>query len=300
MLVNTMQRLTEAYQKAKRMTFDDRSKFIFFSDIHRGDNSLSDEFAHNQNIYLHALNHYFDNGYTYVEVGDGDELWEHSRFKHIRHAHSATFIKLKQYYDSGRLIMLYGNHNMNYKSQHYVETHLTKYFDEHIDHEDFLFPGITIHEGIVLKHADHGGEVFVVHGHQGDLINDQLWRITQLINRHFWHYLHVVGFKNPASPAKNFHKRHKIEKNYSKWITEHKKMLIVGHTHRPKFSMDTEVPYFNTGCCVFPRNITGIEIDRGQIALVDWRISPNKDGNLYIRRKPIAGPKPLDDYLFLD
>lgn len=295
--MNTMRRLHRAYEKASRYPLNRQSKLIFFSDVHRGDNSISDEFAHNQNVYEYALDFYYRNGFTYVEIGDGDELWEHSRFKHIRRAHSAVYLKLKTFFDDGRFLMLYGNHNMDFKFKSYVKDHLYDFFDEYRDDYAPLFPGIEVHEAIVFEHEETEKEIFVVHGHQGDLINDQLWRMTKFFNRHFWHYLHIVGFRNPASPAKNLHKRHKIEKNYTKWIKRYQKMLIVGHTHRPKFPSKADYPYFNTGSCIYPRNITGIEIENDQITLIDWRIRPDDYGNLSIRRHAIVGPEPLINYL---
>ena len=79
----SQERITEAYQTARRISYNDESKFIVFSDVHRGDNSFADDFANNRNIYHHALNHYFKNGFTYCELGDGDELWENLDFKSI-------------------------------------------------------------------------------------------------------------------------------------------------------------------------------------------------------------------------
>lgn len=295
--MKTMDRLLEAYENAVRFPMDNTSKFIFFSDVHRGDNSISDEFAHNQNVYEYALDQYFKKGFTYIEVGDGDELWEHSRFKDIRRAHSSVYLKLKKFYDANRMIMLYGNHNMDYKHDSYVAAHLYQYFDEYRDVYAPLFPGIKVYEGIILEHQELGKEIFVVHGHQGDFINDQMWRVTKFISRRFWHYLHIVGFTNPASPAKNLHKRHKIEKNFTKWIHEHKKMLIVGHTHRPKFPSKNDAPYFNTGSCIFPRSITGIEIEAGMITLVAWRIVPDDNGILGTRKQIIVGPEPLENHM---
>ena len=72
--MKTDKRLTEAYKNAKIELFDKNSKYIFFSDVHRGDDSVSDEFTRNQNLFLHALNYYYNNEYVYVEAGDGDEL----------------------------------------------------------------------------------------------------------------------------------------------------------------------------------------------------------------------------------
>lgn len=295
--MKTMERLSEAYQKAFRMSFDHNSKFIFFSDVHRGDNSFSDEFAHNQNIYLHAMNYYYDRGFTYIEVGDGDELWEHSDFNHVRSAHDDIYDMLRLYYEDHRFYALFGNHNMDFKHPAYVKKNLESYFDEFTDTNERLFPGMTYHEAIVLTEQNSGKEIFVVHGHQGDFINDQAWPFTKFLNRHLWHYLHIVGFTNPASPAKNLHKRHKIEINYTKWIKINQKMLVVGHTHRPKFPGEGDEPYFNTGSCIFPRNITGLEIENGQISLIDWRIRPDEDGKLCITRRVMQGPEPLEKHM---
>lgn len=296
-VMQTMKRLLSAYENAYRLEFDNADKFVFFSDVHRGDNSLSDEFAHNQNIYSFALKHYYEHDYTYIEVGDGDELWEHSHFKHVIDGHSDVYLQLREFYKKGKMLMMYGNHNMELKSPHYVEMHLNRFFDEYADDYAELYPGIEVHEAIVMTHLDTGKEIFVVHGHQGDFINDHIWPITKAINRHFWHYLHVVGFTNPASPSKNRHKRHKIERNYTRWIKKYQKMLIVGHTHRPKFPSDGEEPYFNTGACVYPRHITCIELECGQISLIEWRVRTNDEGILQIEKRAVVGPEPVTKFL---
>ena len=111
----TDKRLMDAYKSAKVEYLDENSRYIFFSDCHRGDDSASDEFTRNQSILLHALTYYFEQGYVYVEVGDGDELWEYSDFKNIRLAHSGIFLAIKKLYDDQRFIMLYGNHNIYFR-----------------------------------------------------------------------------------------------------------------------------------------------------------------------------------------
>ena len=82
----TEKRLDQAYRDARIEYFDEDSKYIIFSDIHRGNGSHFDEFSKNQNIFKHALDYYYDNGYTYIEAGDGDELWETPKVKDIRNA----------------------------------------------------------------------------------------------------------------------------------------------------------------------------------------------------------------------
>lgn len=294
--MKTMKRLTRAYENAEVIEFDSNSKYIIFGDVHRGDNSMSDEFAHNQNIYNFAMKYYLDNGYTYIEAGDGDELWEHAKFKLIRSAHSDVFCLLRDFYADDRLIMLYGNHNMILRNPHFTQHQMETFDDEYDEATSKLFPGIKIREGIVLKYKDTGQEFLVVHGHQGDLMNDQLWRISMLSLRYFWRFMHVIGFHNPSSPSKNSLKRHKIEINFYKWINENRKHIICGHTHRPQFPKANGASYFNTGCCIHPRGITGIEIADGEIMLTDWRIKPNEDGDLRITKKVIRGPKKLTDF----
>lgn len=289
-------RLTSAYKKAKVEYFDKNSKYIFFSDIHRGDDSISDEFKRNQNVLLHALNYYYDNGYTYVEVGDGDELWEYPEFRHIRYAHSDIFAAIKKYYDNNRLIMLYGNHNIYLQSKLYVKLNYFTFYDEYTQDIHDLFKGLKPQEALVLKSKESGQEILIVHGHQGDLMNDQLWFLSMLAVRYFWRFMHVVGFHNPSSPARNHFKRHRIEKTYKKWIRKHHMMLICGHTHRVKFPKKKELPYFNTGCCIHTRGINGIEIADGKIMLIDWRIRTDKNGSLHVIRSVVRGPVPIEKY----
>ncbi|PRR81510.1 metallophosphoesterase family protein [Clostridium vincentii] len=294
----TDKRLMEAYNNAKVEYFDENSRYIFFSDSHRGDGSVSDEFSRNQNIYLHALDYYFNNDYVYVEAGDGDELWEYSKFKHIRSAHSDIFLLLKKFFDDKRLIMLYGNHNIYLKTKDYVSKHYYSFYDEYNQDIHDLFKEIIPYEALVLKHKSTGQEILTVHGHQGDFINDQLWIVSMLLMRYFWRYMHVIGFHNPSSPAKNLYKRHKIEKNFRKWIQKHKMMLICGHTHRPRFAKREEVPYFNTGCCIHTKGISGIEILEGKILMVEWIIRADEIGVLQIKRNVMRGPEPIENYDF--
>lgn len=289
-------RLNEAYNNARIEEFDDNSKYIFFSDCHRGENTPYDEFSKNQNIFLFALEHYYNNGYTYVEVGDGDELWEHSNFKHIRLAHDEVYTQLKKFFDEDRLIMLYGNHNIQLKYPDFVEKNYYKFYDDYNEEEIELFPGITIYEGVVFRHRDTGQEILTVHGHQGDVLNDSFWYFNMLSVRYFWKFLHSIGFINPASPVRNAEKIHKIERIYSHWIKRHKTMIICGHTHRPHFPKAKELPYFNDGSCVRASGIQGIEIENGEIMLIEWRIRTDSEGDLHIKRKVLRGPEPIERF----
>lgn len=283
-------RLTQAFRNAARVKFDKDSKYVFFSDCHRGDDSVSDEFARNQSIVLSALKYYYDNQFTYVEVGDGDDLWEHENFKYIRSAHMDIFTILKKFFEEKRFYMIYGNHNIYLKHPKYVRDNYYYFYDEYRERNERLFYKLRPIESLVLIQRESGQKIFVVHGHQGDLLNDQLWFISMLAVRYFWRFMHLVGVRNPASPAKNYFKRHKMERKYTKWLEKHSIMLICGHTHRMKYPRKCDIPYFNTGCCVHTKGVTTIELVQNEIALVQWRMMAGEEGEMRIIRKVIHGP----------
>ena len=192
--------------------------------------------------------------------------------------------------------MMYGNHNIYLRNKEYVRNNFYKFYDDYTQDMHDLFVGLNPIEALLLKYSSSGQEIFIVHGHQGDLMNDQLWVINMFLLRYFWRFMHVVGFQNPSSPARNHFKRHKIEKTYKKWILKHRKMLICGHTHRQKFPKPQELPYFNTGCCIHSKGITGIEILDGKIMMVDWRIKADNDGVLHIERNIMRGPETIEKF----
>ncbi|MFC0603137.1 serine/threonine protein phosphatase [Winogradskyella pulchriflava] len=290
-------RLDRAFRDAKRIPFDDSSKLILFSDCHRGDNSFADDFANNRNIYYHALKHYYTEGFSYCEIGDGDELWENLSFESILDAHKNVYLLMKLFHDQGRLHMIWGNHDMVYKNPKYVEKHLSTYFDPKIGEDVDLFCGIEYHEGIVLQHSDTGQELFLTHGHQADWWNYLFWKWSRFMVRILWKPLNVMGIADPTSPAKNYKELIKVERRTKKWIIANNNLItITGHTHRPRFPEPGDIAYFNDGSCVHPRSITGLEIENGKISLIKWQIVTTEDGTLKIDRFLLEGPTALIDY----
>ncbi|WP_338732683.1 serine/threonine protein phosphatase [Mangrovimonas cancribranchiae] len=290
-------RLDRAYKNAKRIPFDDSSKFVFFSDCHRGDNSFADDFANNRNIYFHALKHYFVEGFQYCELGDGDELWENLTFESLLFAHKNVYDLLKLFHDEGRLHMVWGNHDMVYKDPKYVDKYLNSYFDPKTGENEDLFCNIKYHEALVLQHIETKQELFLAHGHQADWWNYTFWRWSRFLVRILWKPLNVMGIADPTSPAKNYKELIKVEKRLKKWIIENNNLLtVVGHTHRPRFPEPGDIAFFNDGSCVHPRSITGIEVENGMISLIKWQIATTDNGTLQIVRVLLEGPKRLIDY----
>ena len=113
--------LNKAFAHAERVVLQKDSKLIFFSDVHKGDNSYADDFAQNMRIYNHALQHYYEQDYTYIEAGDGIELWENKSFEPIYKAHKQSFDLIKKFGQKNRLYMLWGNHDMQFRDPILVE-----------------------------------------------------------------------------------------------------------------------------------------------------------------------------------
>jgi len=296
-MFSSRKRLDRAYNNAKVIPFNNDSKFVLFSDCHRGDNSFADDFANNRNIYFHALKYYYTEGFQYCELGDGDELWENLSFTPILEAHKNVYMLMKLFHEQNKLHMIWGNHDMVYRDPKYVEKHLTTYFDEKIGKDVELFCDIKYHEGIILKHTETQQQLFLTHGHQADWWNYTFWKWSRFLVRILWKPLNVMGIADPTSPAKNYKELIKVERRTKRWIIENNNLVtITGHTHRPRFPNPGDIAFFNDGSCVHPRSITGLEIENGEISLIKWQIDTNEDGILQIVRVLLEGPRKLIDY----
>lgn len=293
----TAERLSQVFHSAKWVSFDSNSKIIIMSDCHRGDGNWGDSFMHNQNIYFAALSFYYQNGYTYIELGDGDELWENRNYEAIIDAHNNVFWLLSKFYNKNRLYMLYGNHDIVKKNEAFVRKICTTKNNPCDKNQISLFSNIEFYEGLLLVNKEENQEIFLAHGHQGDLLNDYLWRMTRFLVRYIWRPLELVGFRDPTRTSTNYSRRKKVERDLIKWVEENNQMMIVGHTHRPVFPNEGEPLYFNDGSCIHPRCITGIEICNSSISLVKWSILVDVNQSLYVGRTILEGPTPLKDFI---
>ncbi|MBC8391646.1 MAG: hypothetical protein H8E17_03635 [Deltaproteobacteria bacterium] len=108
-----------------------------------------------------------------------------------------------------------------------------------------------------------------------------------------------LGFKDPTRAANNPGRSNDIDQRLHDWAIHNEKgidVIIAGHTHRPVYEnlslterrqLDSgrgtaniqkkgpDPAYYNTGSCVHPRCITGIEITLGQdkrpeFTLIKW------------------------------
>jgi UDP-2,3-diacylglucosamine pyrophosphatase LpxH len=294
--LSVSKQLSKVFDSAKEVLFDDSSKIVLISDCHRGNGSWGDNFSNNQNLFFAALTYYYQKSFTYIELGDGDELWENRSLETIISVHSDVYWLMSKFYKKRKLYVLFGNHDMAKKSCNYVSNKCSSYYDECTKKHVPLFPKMKVCEGLILKDTKTGNKIFLLHGHQADFLNYNLWRLSRFLVRYIWRPLELCGLRDPTSASKNNEIKGSIEKKLMDWSVEHKQMLIAGHTHRPVFPKVGEPLYFNDGSCVHPRCITTIEIEDGAISLIKWTVKTKKDRSLYVGRDILEGPIKLQEY----
>ncbi len=284
-----------------------KQKFIIFSDEHKGSKNHADDFAICENNYIKALQHYFDEGYFFINLGDGEELWENNVFAVKKHNHP-SFEKEKLFLQQNRFIKIYGNHDLYWANDPTASLQLQSIYGEKL----------IVYEGCILTTTinERGFEIYLTHGHQGDLQSDGN-RFSKFFVSMVWGPLQSLLDINPNTPANNDQLKSLHNTIMYEWSSAEKNtLLITGHTHQPVFMSLTHlerlyvklsavktandtatikniedeikkaqpknetapdfskvVPcYFNSGCCCFnDGDITGIEIADGYMRLVKWK-----------------------------
>lgn len=288
--MSTATRLEHAFYNAPILPLTSDSKYILISDCHRGTGTAGDNFLKNQHLYFAALKHYYQSGFTYIELGDGDELWENRKMESIIEIHNNVFWMFSLFHKEKRLYLLYGNHDIIKRRKKYCQKKCSTYFCTESQEYQPLFPDLTFYEGLILQSKQTPSTtLYLTHGHQASLLNSTFWPLARFLVRYLWKPLENAGVSDPTSAARNYTIKNKTEERLNQWAERTNRILITGHTHR---SVLPEKPshYYNTGSCVHPRCITCIEIENGDLTLVKWNMDTKKDGTLYVARDILSGP----------
>lgn len=263
-------RIQKAFEKSLHISMEDHSKIVIMSDCHRSTGTWADSFIHNRPIYTAALKYYYLSKFTYIELGDGDELWEARRFSDVYNTHREIYQLLHQFHKENRLYLLFGNH------------------DRIKENNALIWKGlnatIPFYESIVLHHSG-SLPIYMFHGYQGDLINDRFWKLSRFLVRYLWKPLELRGFKDPTSAAKNYTKIRRMEEAFITFSCRNKCILTAGHTHKPTLMKTDCGMYFNSGSCIHPEAVTAIEIEKGKASLVKWSICSYDDMSLHVCRE---------------
>ena len=280
-------KLDKLLKKSNHIPITNDSKIVIMSDCHRGIGDANDNFKKNKNIYREALNYYYKNGYTYIELGDGDEMWEIKDYKKIIQENIKIFKELKKFHDKKRLIMLYGNHDIYKKNKYILEKYFYKYKQQ--NKEETLLNNLNVYESLILKYDNIN--IFLIHGHQVDIINSTFLYPTKFLIRTLWKNIEKIGIKDMTSKVKNNKTKSLIERKLKKWSIKKNMIIIAGHTHRPIFPKNEQSLYFNDGSCIHPDGISCIEIEKGNISLIKWSFDLKNNKFISVARELLISKK---------
>jgi len=300
--------ITDPGKKGMVIKFDQRKeKFIILSDQHKGARDGMDVFAKAAKNYLAALDHYEREKFFYINLGDGEELWE-NLFLTVKKHNMATFEKEKEFLKRKAFIKIFGNHDLYWANDPLAAVSLMQIYGQNV----------KIHEGVILQTLVHNKtlSIYMTHGHQGDLQSDGNWFSKWFVSD-IWGPFQAYLRINPNTPANNDQLKTDHNRMMYQWSAKRKNtLLITGHTHQPVFKSLTHIEklydeletakkadntqaindlqkqiderhakgdkvpdftaykptYFNSGCCCFDDgDITGIEIEDGYIRLIKWQ-----------------------------
>lgn len=193
-------RLDKAYRDAPRIRLAPTVPLVFMSDLHENDGGPADDFVRLDPLCSTVMSGYRARGFTVVTLGDIEDIWECPDRAKIRIAHPAVEGEKNRLREEGRLIEIDGNHDMSLKN----------------------------HKAVVLQIGDM--EIFCIHGHQGDLLNDRLWWVGQYFVRYLWVPLQWLGI---SDPTKRKAKKHATqEKRLREWAFHKPFITAFGHVHR--------------------------------------------------------------------
>ncbi|WEK36550.1 MAG: metallophosphoesterase [Candidatus Pseudobacter hemicellulosilyticus] len=311
--------------KGPTLPFDINSgRFIIFSDQHKGGKDLADDFRLAEMNYLKALQHYNEQEFTLINLGDAEELWENTPSSVIE-KNRLTLLEEAKFLQQDRYYRIYGNHDLEWSYTIQQQQYLAPIFGDKL----------AIHEGLRLTTSHNGKEytIFLAHGHQGDKRSDgnafSKW-VVAAIWTPVQRFLDISI--NTTADSFELVDRHNIIM-YEWSATQRNLVFISGHTHKPVFASldhidrltrqlekaigtgDQELiqsiqasldkrkleyagkklvrtmahpSYFNTGCCCFSDgDITGIEIADGFIRLVKWDVVDDGFVRLVLEESPL-------------
>jgi UDP-2,3-diacylglucosamine pyrophosphatase LpxH len=265
--------LTELFRNIKEepgkkgvvLSLKENTRFIIFSDQHRGAKNGADDFMKAEDSYLAALDHYFQNKFLFISLGDSEELWENTLARVKKH-NAITFEAEKKFIVQDRFFKLYGNHDLYWDNTLLSTQQLKSIYEKKI----------RVFEGIIIEMEGKNGKrnqqsaigkkrsgtlkdffslkkkrsysddetlpiagcpltIFLTHGHQGDASSDGNW-FSKFFVANIWAPLQAYLRINPNTPAYDEDTKTAHNLIMYEWSAKYKDLvLITGHTHQPVF-----------------------------------------------------------------
>src|SRR5687768_14905263 len=115
-------------------------KFIILSDQHKGAKDFADDFRNTEENYMTTLQYYYDHGFTLINLGDCEELWEASPSTVVE-KNRLTLLEEAQFQVTSRYHRIYGNHDLEWNYSIQQSLYLKPIFG----------PNLTVNEGLLLN-----------------------------------------------------------------------------------------------------------------------------------------------------
>ncbi len=227
----TARALDQAYESALNIEAfsPETDSYVVISDVHKADRGGSDDFKHNEMIMLYALRHYLENDFRLVLAGDIEEAWESSPEEIAAQYGKTVFALERKFNEKGKnyYIRLLGNHDDFLARPGAVRGFL----------EPLVGP-LQVHPALKL-----GKNIFVVHGHQGELFSYHLAFLGKAAARFIWKPLQIVFGLTVEPFIENQIKRNNRDRLLSSWAESRGMLLISGHHHRAVFKSKNETHF---------------------------------------------------------
>ncbi|MBS3742467.1 MAG: metallophosphoesterase family protein [Candidatus Cloacimonetes bacterium] len=221
----TEEKLTELWEDKKiKVPSTKNRKYVIFSDLHLGDGGGADDFIHNRQTMLKALEYYYKNDFTLILLGDIEEFWQFD-FATVKKQYDDNVYSKMREFGNDRVYRVFGNHDYEW---HYPQ-------DPAMADPKYA-QGAP--EALKLKYGKGEAKILLVHGHQGNIESDKNSWISKFVVRGFKQVEPIarfLGLYGHPSATKS-----QVTEDYERimygWAKENEVILICGHSHRAIFA----------------------------------------------------------------
>lgn len=317
---------TGQFTQHQTLDLDAPHKYVILSDQHKGAGGGADEFRLCKDAYVDALNHYQVDGFTLILLGDAEELWEQG-FRSVRRTYDdvlslegsfgfGRYIRIWGNHDDywmsdkkvrkhlspympgggvheglrfevvrkqrllGTLLLLHGHQGtlgsdkIRFLSKLVLRPYryLQRWFGigKTTPAKDFCLRGD--HERDMYEWAAAQNKMVLIAGHT----HRPVWKARTHLQK-----LEEELAQMKTEP-KSDNRDQRIKRKEAEIEGRKKKTPPCNDTVKDKWC------YFNTGCCKFKDGeITGMEIESGQLRLIKWTKGPSAT-RVILEEAPVA------------
>ncbi|MGD8921614.1 MAG: metallophosphoesterase family protein [Candidatus Zixiibacteriota bacterium] len=221
----TYEKLTSLWDDEDTPVFETSGrKYVVISDVHLGDGGQADDFVGNTDVMIRALQHYRDQGYTLVLLGDIEEFWQFDLNRIVEQYRDTVYKAIRDFGDD-RVYRVFGNHDIEWGT---------------LEDPGRNTPAHNVAALQAIKLKSKSGKTcgLLVHGHQGSTESDKTSWFSRFFVRLFANFEGIakaLGLYGHKAATKSM-----ITEDYERimygWAKQQRVILICGHSHRAIFA----------------------------------------------------------------